>query len=189
MRKALLLLILAAICLAVAFRFFRPDFSWSADADDEHGAVAEMDQPLPHTVLPSLSGEWVDSSAYKGQVVLLTFWTTWCSGCVDEVPSFIHLQREFADKGFTVVAIAVGDNGEESVESFVSNHRFDVHGDSLPINYPVLLGSQESARKLGFEGGLPACILVNREGREVKIFRGLLSEAVFSRYIQKLVKN
>ena len=190
MRKALLLLILAAICVAVALRFFRPDFSWSTDADDdEHGAVAEMDQPLPHTVLPSLAGEWVDLSAYKGQVVLLTFWSTWCSGCVDEVPSFIHLQQEFAAKGFTVVAIAVGDNGEESVDSFVHKRQFNVHGDSVSINYPVLMGTQESAQKLGFEGGLPASILVSRDGHEVKIFRGLLSEPVFNRAIQRLLKN
>jgi len=190
MRKSLLFLLISAICLTVAFRYFRPDFSWITDAgDDEHGAVADIDRPLPHAVLPSLSNDWADLSTYKGQVVLIAFWTTWCSGCVDEVPSLIHLQQEFADKGFTVVAVAVEDDGEESVESFVRKHRFDVRGDSVPINYPVLLGSQESARKLGFEGGLPACILVNRDGKEVKIFRGVLAESVFSRAIQKLVKN
>jgi len=190
MRKSLLILIFSAVCLTVAFRYFRPDFPLITDAeDDEHGAVADIDQPLPHAVLPSLSSDWTDLSTYKGQVVLIAFWTTWCSGCVDEVPSLIHLQQEFASKGFTVVAIAVGDDGEESVESFVRSHRFDVYGNSVPINYPILLGSQESARKLGFEGGLPACILINREGREVKIFRGLLGEPVFSRAIRKLVKN
>jgi len=153
--------------------------------DNEHGAVADLDQPLPHAVLPSLSNEWVDLSAYKGQVVLLAFWTTWCTGCVEEVPSYIHLQQEFGDKGFTVVSVLVADDGEESVESFVGKHRFNVHGNSVPINYPILLGSEESARKLGFEGGLPAAILVNRDGREVKIFRGLLREPVFTRAIQK----
>ena len=189
MKKILLILTTSATCLTFAFRYFRPDVSWITDAGDEHAAVAAIDQPLPHAVLPSLSGDWADLSAYKGQVVLIAFWTTWCSGCVDEVPSLIHLQQEFGDKGFTVLAVAVDDDGEESVESFVRSQRFDVHGDSRPINYPVLLGSQESARKLGFEGGLPACVLVNREGREVKIFRGVLGESVFSRAIQKLVKN
>jgi thiol-disulfide isomerase/thioredoxin len=187
-KKLLFFLVLSATCLTVAFRYFRPGVSIT-DADDEHGAVADIDQLLPHAVLPSLSGDWADLSTYKGQVVLIAFWTTWCSGCVDEVPSLIHLQKEFGDKGFTVVAVAVDDDGKESVESFVRRQRFDVHGDSTPINYPVLLGSQESARKLGFEGGLPACVLVNREGREVKIFRGVLGESVFSRAIQKLVKN
>lgn len=188
MRKPLLFLIVA-ICVAAGFRHFWPDFSTIAGADDEHGAVADLDQPLQHAVLPSLSNDWVDLSTYKGQVVLLAFWTTWCPGCVDEVPLLIQLQQEFGDKGFTVVAVLVADDGEESVESFVGKRHFPVHGDSLPINYPILLGSEEGARKLGFEGGLPTSILVNREGREVKIFRGVVAEAVFARAIQKTLRD
>jgi len=140
-------------------------------------------------VLPSLSGDWVDLSTYKGQVVFIVFWATWCPGCVDEVPNLIHLQQQFADKGFTVVALAIDDEGEESVGSFVSKRRFDVNGDSVAINYPVLLGSLETAGKLGFEGGLPAGVLVNREGWEVKIVRGVVSESALSKTIQKLVKH
>jgi len=64
-----------------------------------------------------------------------------------------------------------------------------VNGDSKTINYPVLLGSTETAVKLGFEGGLPAGILVNRDGREVKIVRGTVSEAALSKAIQKFVKR
>ena len=188
MRKALLFLAIAAICVTVAFRYFRPDFSWIADAsDDPNGPIAGMDQPLPHAVLPSLSNDWVDFAKYKGQVLYVVFWTTWCPGCVDEVPVLIHLQQRFADRGFTVAAVSVDDEGEESVESFVRQHRFLVDGDSLPINYPVLLGSQETARKFGFDGGLPAGVFVNRDGREVKIIRGLVGEPALSKAIQKLL--
>jgi thiol-disulfide isomerase/thioredoxin len=190
MRKALLFLVIAAICFAVAFRYFGPDFSWITDASDEpNGPIADLDRPLPHAVLPSLSGDWVDLSVYKGQVVFIVFWAAWCPGCVDEVPNLIHLQQEFADKGFTIVALAIDDEGEESVGNFVGKRRFAVNGDSKTINYPVLLGSTETAVKLGFEGGLPAGILVNRDGREVKIVRGTVSEAALSKAIQKFVKR
>ena len=190
MRKTLLFLAIAAICITVAFRYFGPDLPWITDAnDDPNGPIADMDRALPHAVLPSLSGDWVDLSTYKGQVVFISFWTTWCSGCVDEVPSLIRFQQEFADKGFTVVAVAIDDQGEESVGSFVRNRRFDVNGDSVPINYPVMMGSLETAAKLGFEGGLPAGVLVNREGREVKIVRGLVAEAALSKAIQKVLKH
>jgi thiol-disulfide isomerase/thioredoxin len=189
MRKALLYLTIAAICGAIVFHFYHPDFSWMADAsDDDNGPITDFDQPLPHTVLaPVNSNDWVDLSTYRGQVVLLAFWTTWCSGCVDEVPSLIHLQQEFSAKGFTVVAIAVDDEGEESVESFVKNQHFPVSGASAAINYPVFLGSDEIARKLGFEGGLPAGVLINRDGREVKIIRGTVSEAALSKAIRRLL--
>ena len=190
MRKTLLFLVIAAICLTVAFRYFGPDLPWITDASDEpNGPIADMDRPLPHAVLPSLSGDWVDLSTYKGQVVFIVFWATWCPGCVDEVPSLIHLQQDFADKGFTVVAVAIDDEGEESVGSFVSKRRFDVNADSVPINYPVMVGSVETAVKLGFEGGLPAGVLVNREGREVKIVRGVVSESALSKAIQKVLKH
>lgn len=190
MRKALLFFTVAAICAAIAFRYFRPDFSWIADASsDGNDPIADMDQPLPHAVLPSVGSDWVDLSAYKGQVVLIAFWTTWCSGCVDEVPDLIRLQQEFNGKGFTVVAIAVDDQGEESVESLVKMERFSVSGTSASINYPVLLGNDEIVGKLGFEGGLPAAVLVNRDGREVKIIRGVVSRSALSKAIQRLVRN
>jgi hypothetical protein len=59
----------------------------------------------------------------------------------------------------------------------------------VPINFPVLLGSDETARKLGFEGGLPASVLVNREGREVKIIRGVVSESDLFKTVRRIVKN
>lgn len=190
MRKFLSFLVISAICLTVAFRYFGVDLPWISDASDEpNGPMVDVERPLPHAVLPALSGDWVDLSTYKGRVVFIVFWATWCPGCVDEVPNLIHLQQEFADQGFTVVALAIDDEGEESVESFVSKRRFDVNGDSVAINYPVMLGSKETAVKLGFEGGLPAGVLVNREGREVKIVRGMVSEAALSKAIQKLVKH
>lgn len=188
MRKTLLFVAIAGICGAIAFHYFDPDFSWMADASsDANGPIADFDQPLPHTVVPSLRGDWVDLSTYKGQVVLIAFWTTWCSGCVDEVPSLIRLQEKFSAKGFTVVAIAVDDQGEESVDSFVKNEHFPASGGSTAINYPVLFGSEEIARKLGFEGGLPAGVLVNRDGREVKIIRGAVSESALARAVRRLL--
>jgi len=188
MKKFLLFSAVVAICGTIGFHFYRPDFSWEADASgDESGPIANMNQPLPHAVLPTLGNDWVDLSTFKGKVVLISFWTTWCPGCVDEIPSLIQLQQEYGAKGFTVVAIAVDDQGEESVGSFVQSRRFSVSDASTTINYPVLLGSEEVSRKLGFEGGLPAGILVNRDGQEVKILRGEVSEAVLSRAIRRLL--
>lgn len=191
MKKALLFLGIAVICAGFAFHYFRPDFSLLADTSDgENGPIADMDQPLPHALLPSVgSGGWIDLSAYKGQVVLIAFWTTWCPGCVDEVPDLISLQEQFSPKGFTVVAVAVDDQGEESVESFVRKRTFTANGASASIIHPVFLSSDETARKLGFEGGLPAGLLVNREGREVKIIRGAVSESVLAKAIQRLLKD
>jgi hypothetical protein len=146
MRKVLILIGIAAICSAVAIRYFHPDFSWISDASSgENGPIADMDQPLRRTVVFSLDQRWVDLSTYKGQVVLIEF--------------------------------------------FAKNRQFSVDGTSTSINFPVLMGSAEIAQKLGYEGGLPAGVLVNRDGKEVTIIRGVVSEAALSKAIQKLLRN
>lgn len=192
MRKALIILAIAAIC-GGALYYFRDNMPWSADASDDGGApnpIADIDQPLPPTVLMSPDNRWVDlATAYKGQVVFVQFFATWCSGCTDEVPSLIHFQQEFGDKGFTVVALAIDDQGEETVDSFVKNTRFVVNGAETAINYPVLMGTMEIAQKAGFEGGLPSGVIVNRDGREVKIIRGVVKEAALEKTIQRIVRN
>jgi len=188
MKKALIFFVIAAACIVAAFHFFRPDISWITDASSEDSSpIAAMDQPVPHAVLPSLENDWVDFASYRGQVVLVTFWATWCSGCVDEVPELIQMQQKFSSKGFTVVAIAVNDEGEESVEFFVHKKRFPVDGASTAINYPVLMGNDEIASKFGYEGGLPVCMLVNREGKEVKIIRGPVEISALSKAIKSLL--
>jgi len=190
MRKVLIFTVVAAICAAVVVRYVHPNFSWFTDASsDQSGPIQDMDRPLPKTVVYSLDNHWVDLSSYKGQVVFIDFFATWCPGCVDETPSLIHFQQEFGDKGFTVVALAIDDQGEETVQSFVKNRQFSVNGVAASINFPVLMGSAEIAQSLGFEGGLPAGVLVNRDGKEVKIIRGVVSEAELSKAIQQLVRN
>jgi thiol-disulfide isomerase/thioredoxin len=125
--------------------------------------------------------------SFKAKVVLISFWTTWCPGCRDEMPDLIKLQQKFGSRGFTVVAISVDDQGEEPVKTFVQTEHFPVDGSSTAINFPVLLGDDEIVRKLGFEGGLPASVLVTRDAKEVKIIRGPFNAQEVSRVIKHLL--
>lgn len=188
MKKTLLIGIVLALCAVAALRHFGGDFPWNADAsNDGSGAIADVDRPVAHAVLPTVDGDWMDLANYKGKVVLVSFWTTWCPGCVDEVPALIRLQQEFGERRFTVVGIAVDDQGEESVESFVGKERFSVNGASVAINYPIAIANSDVLNELGFEGGLPAGVLLNRDGREVKMIRGTVGEAALSKAIRKLL--
>jgi cytochrome c biogenesis protein CcmG/thiol:disulfide interchange protein DsbE len=187
MKKWLFSFILLITCV-VSLRYFGPDFSWLAEAfGDNSSNIADMNQPMPHAALPAVDEGWVDMESYKGQVVLISFWATWCPGCRDEMPDLIKLQQKFGSKGFTVVAVSVDDQGEESVETFVHSEHFPVDGSSATINFPVLLGNQEIAQKLGFEGGLPASVLVTRDAQEVKIIRGPFNAQEISRAIKHLL--
>jgi cytochrome c biogenesis protein CcmG/thiol:disulfide interchange protein DsbE len=137
----------------------------------------------------SPDNRWVDLlTAYKGQVVYIDFFATWCSGCTDEAPSLIRFQQKFGDKGFKVVALAIDDEGEESVASFVKR-QFDVDGTQTALDFPVMMGSMEIAQKAGFEGGLPSGIIVNRDGKEMKIIRGVVKETALEKAIGKIVRK
>jgi len=186
MKKALSLFLFAILCVALAFRYFRPDLpSFADESEDGVGNIVDFHQPLPYTVLPATDDNWVNLEGYRGKVVLINFWTTWCPGCRNEMPDLIKLQQKFETSGFTVVALAVDDEGEESVKSYVQNESFSIDGSSSKINFPVLLGSSEAAGKIGFEGGLPASVLVNRDGQEVKFIRG----QVHVEEVCKLIKH
>jgi thiol-disulfide isomerase/thioredoxin len=188
MKKALPVFIISIICVVLALRYFRPDLSWFAEASgDDSSNIADMNQPMPHAVLPAVGEDWVDMESFKGKVVLVSFWTTWCPGCRDEMPDLIKLQQKLGPKGFTVVAISVDDQGEESVATFVQTEHFSVDGVSTVINFPVLLGDEEIAHKLGFEGGLPASVLVTRDAKEVKIIRGSFNAQAVSKAIKHLL--
>jgi len=188
MKKALPFFIVAVLCVGAAIRYFRPEVTGMADASDDEGyTIADIDQPVPRAVLPTLDGDWMDMGSYRGKVLLINFWATWCPPCRNEMPELIKLQQEFASQGFTIVGIAVDDQGDESVKSFVQAKHFSVDGSSASINFPVLLGQDEIMRDMGFEGELPTSILVTRDGREVKIIRGPLKAKELSNVIRRML--
>jgi thiol-disulfide isomerase/thioredoxin len=186
MKKALLPFLFAAVCFGAAFRYFQPsDLSWNAIASGGHNYIESTSQPVPDLALPNLENEPIALSSYKGKVVYIALWATWCGYCIQEIPQLIHLQRKYEDQGFTIVAVAVDNNGEP-VPTFVQNRRFLVDGESQLINYPVLFGNQQSARAFGFHS-LPVGMLVNRKGREVKVIHGVVKEDALAKQIEKLL--
>src|SRR4029077_8480736 len=144
MKRALFVFIVLVASVVVAFRYFCPDFSPFADTseDDSHN-IADIDQPMPHAVMPAIDGDWVNMGSFGGKVVMISFWTTWCPGCRDEMPNLIKLQQKCGSQGFTVIAVSVDDQGEESVKTFPQTELFPVDGSSTAINFPVLQGTDE----------------------------------------------
>src|SRR5690348_17156633 len=94
--KALPLFLFAILCVALAFRYFRPDLpSFTDDSEAGTNSIVDFHQHLPRTVLPTTADNWVNLESYRGKVVLINFWTTWCPGCRDEMPDLIKLQQKF----------------------------------------------------------------------------------------------
>src|SRR5581483_2653059 len=116
---------------------------------------ARSRKPAPDFVLSDLNGKRLTLAEYKGKVVLLNFWATWCDPCRREIPRFIELQKEYGGRGLQVVGISLDDDAK-AVPPFYREYK---------MNYPVAVGDAKLAESFGNILGLPVNFLVDRDGR------------------------
>ncbi len=141
----------------------------------------------PGVKVKDLEGHDVTLEQFKGKVVLVNFWATWCEPCRIEIPWFVEFQEKYGPRGFTVLGVAMDDEGKSVVEPFVKKEEFDLDGRKVKINYPILLGNDALAEQLGGLIGLPTTVVISRDGKVVKRFLGLVSHDVVVRQIEALL--
>ncbi len=119
--------------------------------------------PAPNFTLAELEGRTVRLSDYRGDVVLLDFWATWCGPCRMSIPHLIELQNEYADDGFTVLGVSLDRAGRDVVSRFV---------EKAGINYPVVMGTGAVQEAYGGIRSIPTAFLIDRDGYVVKMIQG-----------------
>jgi peroxiredoxin len=132
----------------------------------------------PDFSLKDANGQTVKLSDYRGKVVLLNFWATWCGPCKLEIPWFIDMQRNLKDQGFTVIGVSMDDEGWEAVRPFVSEER---------MNYPVVLGNESVSQLYGGIESLPTTFIIDREGKIAAVHVGLVSKARYERDLKEVL--
>lgn len=133
----------------------------------------------PDFSLPDLSGQKLTLSSYRGKVVLLDFWATWCDPCREEIPRFVELQNRYRDQGLEIIGVSM-DDGPEPVREFYQ--RFH-------MNYPVVMGNATTGELYGGILGLPIAFLIGRDGRITARHIGATDAAVFEREIVNLLRS
>src|SRR5271165_2335791 len=118
-------------------------------------------KPAPEFTLPDSSGKTARIGEYRGKVVLLDFWATWCHGCKMEIPWFSEFEKSYGARGLAVVGVAMDEEGWKTVRPFLT-------GTQVP--YRMLLGNQAMAKRYGI-GNLPDTFLIDREGRIAAVYR------------------
>ena len=116
-------------------------------------------------------------SAYKGKVVLLDFWATWCHGCQIEIPWYVEFQNRYKDRGLSAIGVSMDDDGWKSVRPFLQQNK---------LNYPVVIGNQGLAKQYGVDA-LPVTLLVDRDGKIVHSHAGMVDKSSFEHEIQALL--
>ncbi len=130
--------------------------------------------PAPDVTFKDLDGKGVSLNQYRGKVVLVNFWATWCEPCQVEIPWLIEMQQKYSSKGFTILGVDVDDEGNNVVSAYTAKTRFNVNGEKLPMNYPILRGDDAVADKFGGLLGYPTSFLISRDGKIVKKVQGLV---------------
>jgi len=138
-----------AIFVLLGLYFFERSGRSGARISTTAGALA------PDFSLPQLNGELLRLSSYRGKVVLLDFWATWCDPCRDEIPRFVNLQNKYGPQGFEIIGISM-DDSPDPVRDFYQRFR---------INYPVVMGNAQIGDLYGGVLGLPIAFLIARDGR------------------------
>jgi thiol-disulfide isomerase/thioredoxin len=124
--------------------------------------------------IPTMEGTNTSLDQYRGKVVLVNFWATWCAPCRIEIPWLIEFNEKYGPKGLVILGVAMDDEGNQVVQPYVRDRRFDVNGHPEAMNYPILLGNSKIAEKFGGILGMPTSMLYSREGKKVKTIVGLI---------------
>ena len=115
----------------------------------------EKGSPAPNFTLPDLNGKMVSLADYKGQVVLLNIWATWCRPCVEEMPSMEKLHQELKDEKFVIIAVSIDESGAKAVLPFMKKHK---------LSFPALIDSAGTINSLYQTTGVPESFIIDKQG-------------------------
>ncbi len=146
-----------------------------------HAAItaANSRKPAPNFALTDSKGSALRLSDYKGKVVLLDFWATWCGGCKVEIPWYVEFDKKYKKQGLTVVGVSMDDGGWKAVKPFL---------DQKGIDYRVVIGNDDLAKRYDLTS-MPMKLLIDREGKIADSHVGVVDKNEFESEIQLLLRD
>lgn len=165
-----------------------PEVTLTVNATDPDGdpcpvitvssSVLQQETIAPRFALKDVNGRTVRLSDYRGKVVLINFWATWCPPCRAEMPDLIRLQRQHGKDGLQIIGVTYPPEKKARVRRFAR---------SLKVNYPIILGTPEFKARFSSEETLPLTVVINRDGKVSEIISGILLREEFNEKIKPLL--
>lgn len=140
----------------------------------------QSNKPAPGFALKNAQGREVSLASYKGKVVLLNFWATWCVGCKQEIPWFMDFQTKYKADGLEVLGVSLDDEGWKVLKPYLSEH---------PINYTIVLGNDHIADLYGGVDALPTTLLIDRQGNIASTHTGVVDQTQVEKELRELLKS
>lgn len=171
----------AILLIAIGtFSFYSCTGTKTNAASKRESAAESARKPAPNFTLKDENGTNVSLADYKGKVVLLNFWATWCGPCQVEIPWFMQFEQQFKSQGFAVLGVSMDDDGWQAVKPFITSHK---------VNYRILLGNDVVGNLYGGLDALPTSFVVDREGRLAYTHVGLAGKNEYLQEIQSLLAS
>ena len=142
-------------------------------------SVSAQKTSTPELRLKDINGRALRLSDYRGKVVLVNFWATWCPPCRKEVPDLIKLQRDSRKQGLRVIGVTYPPQKLSEVRRFARQ---------MGINYPVGLGKKETSLEFTSSENLPLTIVIGRDGSIREVIEGILLPEEFQSKIKPLLE-
>src|SRR5215471_1713089 len=117
---------------------------------------------------------------FRGKVILVNFWATWCHGCKQEIPWYMEFAEKYKDLGLVVIGISIDEDGWTSVKPFIEANK---------VNYPVVIGTQELGQQYGGLDSMPVSVLVDRAGRIADWHSGVVDKDAWEQEMRQLLNE
>jgi peroxiredoxin len=136
-------------------------------------------QAAPSFDLKDVSEKSVKLADFKGRVVLMNFWATWCGPCKAEIPWFQEFDKKYSDRGLSVLGVSMDEDGWKAVTPYI---------DERKISYRMVLGNERLSDLYGGVDSLPTTFLIDTDGKIAAIHHGLVSKETYRKEIEDLLE-
>lgn len=145
----------------------------------DRAALQPVDQrkPAPEFALEDSAGKTATLKDYRGKIVVLDFWATWCHGCKEEIPWFAEFERTYGAQGIAVVGVSMDDEGWKVVKPFIQEAK---------VPYRIVLGNDSTAQKYGIQA-MPDTFLIDRKGKIAAAYTGMINKDEVEKNIRALI--
>ncbi len=177
MRKNLILFLLVVFGLSVTGCKKNVKVEPSAEMSNPAVEKTESSEAAPNFVLTSTDGKNIKLSDFRGKVVIVDFWATWCPPCRKGIPDLIELQKEFKDN-LVVIGISLDQDTKSDVIPFMKKYG---------INYPIVYGDNQVVMEYGSINAIPTSFVINKEGKIVDKHIGLVPKSDYESKIKEIL--
>lgn len=163
----------AVVVLTAGAAYF---YSHRTPAAEPMAAAMGMGRPAPAWKLMDLDGREISSDQFKGKVVVVDFWATWCGPCISEIPGYVELQKKYGKDGLVIVGVSLDRIGPERVKKFAQENG---------MNYTLVMGDEDVVEAFGGFEAIPTTFLINRSGRIVHQKTGAVAHDEYEKLVRR----